>query len=149
MRCSKAQTEIELNLSGELNASRRAVLSAHLDSCSACRKSYAQAEKLHTQLLKAPQTEFPAWVHAQIMDKVHRLDDRRPGLIRRFKLAPAGALLAIVLSFWAGANIGITGYNKSFVDASSSNAGIVTVSNVEFGENSLLNIWAENGDTNE
>jgi len=149
MRCSKAERYIDLSLDGELESSRQAVLNDHLKTCAACRTRFANAEKLHTQLSAANLVEFPSWVHAQIMDKVHRLDDKRPGFVRRFKLAPAGALLAIMLSFWAGANVGITGYNKTFVEPTTSNSSLTTASNVEFGENSLLNIWSENGDINE
>ncbi len=149
MRCSKAQTEIELSLGGELNPSRQTVLFAHLKVCPACRNSYAAAEKLHFLLADAPKEVFPAWVHAQIMDKVHRLDSRSPSFIRRFKLAPATALLAIGLSFWAGANLGISSYINSFTQPSPSSSTTLGASETEFGEHSLLSIWSEPGDVNE
>jgi len=148
MRCSKAKRYMELKLDGELKVSRQAVLSDHLNGCAKCRNWLAEAEKLQAVLSDAPKAEFPAWVHAQIMDKVHRLADQRPGFIRRYKLAPAGALLAVLLSFWAGTNVGLAGFSISN-KSSSSTSTLVSTNTSTFGENSLLDIWDSNGDTNE
>lgn len=149
MRCSKAERAIELSLAGELDGKKQTALKDHLRFCAACRSRYADANKLHTLLSASPSEEFPSWVHASIMDKVHRLDAKRPGFVHRYKLAPAGALIAMILSVWAGTNVGITGYTQNFKENSSTESYLVSSSNAEFGENSLLNMWSENGDTNE
>jgi len=149
MRCSKAKRFIELNLDGLLAESQAKALNEHLSSCSACWNWQAEAEKLHLLLSNAPQSEFPAWIHAQIMDKVHRLENRRPGFIRRFKLAPATAMLAIVFSFWLGTNVGIRSFGTPSSPATKAASSITTASLSDFGENSLLGIWDEAGDLNE
>ncbi len=149
MRCSKAKRFIELNLDGHLAESNNKALSAHLSSCQACSNWQADAEKLHKLLSGAPQPEFPTWIHAQIMDKVHRLENRRPGFIRRFKLAPATALLATILSFWLGTNVGISSFGTTQSTEISEVSNLTTASLSDFGENSLLGIWNEDGDTNE
>lgn len=149
MRCSKAQRYIDLSLDGELKQSHRQELTQHLQKCTACTNWQAQAEKLQLMLSTAPKAEFPAWVHANLMDKVHRLDNARPGFVHRFKLATATATLAVVLSFWAGAQVGI----KNFTPVNEENAGqesiLVSTNSIDFGENSLIESYENLGETNE
>lgn len=149
MRCSKARHYISLNLDGELSANHKPKLSSHLGSCAACRNWQTEAEKLHNMLSTTPKVEFPAWVHAQIMDKVHRLDERRPGLIRRYKLAPATAMLSIMLSIWAGAAVGIRTFTPAETETADSYTTVATTDYTEFGENSLMDSYYVTGDTNE
>jgi predicted anti-sigma-YlaC factor YlaD len=146
MRCSKAKRYIDLKLDGELNPRHLPILTTHLSACSACRAWQADAAKLQLILANAPAPEPPAWVHAQIMDKVHRLDKVRPGFARRFQLATATAVVAVFFSFWAGAQVGVKSFNTQTEISGIAN---ISVSTLSFGENTLLDSYDSSGDTNE
>ncbi|MDY0151868.1 MAG: zf-HC2 domain-containing protein [Candidatus Cloacimonas sp.] len=149
MRCSKAQHYIDLSLDGELKARHQKHLRQHLATCKVCPAWQTQAVKLQHMLANAPQVEVPAWVHANIMDKVHRLDKQRPSFVNRFKLAPATATLAIIISFWVGAQIG----SKSFTNETDTNitqsTTLLSSNNIVFGENSLIDSYEATGESNE
>ncbi|MDD4309817.1 MAG: zf-HC2 domain-containing protein [Candidatus Cloacimonetes bacterium] len=149
MRCSKARSYIDIQLDGELNPHRRKVLNKHLEKCQDCNIWATKATDLQLMLSAQPQPEFPAWVHANIMDKVHRLDNQRPSLIRRLKLAPVTATLAISLSFWGGAKVGVASYNNSTKTVPSTNTTLLSSNTTYFGENSLVDSYYAAEETNE
>ena len=149
MRCSKAQHYIDLSLDGELKARHQKHLRQHLATCKVCPAWQTQAVKLQHMLANAPQVEVPAWVHANIMDKVHRLDNQRPSLIRRLKLAPVAATLAISLSFWGGAKVGVASYNNSTKTVSGTSTSLLSSNTTYFGENSLVDSYYAAEETNE
>ncbi len=149
MRCSKAKRYFDLANDQELNTKHRTALNVHIANCSRCQKWQTEASRLHTMLSETKQIEFPAWVHAQIMDKVHRLDNVRPSFIRRYKLGPATAALAVIISFWAGAQVGKTSYNNSITEVSETSTSFATADASDFGENSLLDSYYLNGGSNE
>lgn len=149
MRCSKAQRYIEQNLDGELKPRHQIQLRQHLATCKTCPLWQTQAIKLQNMLADAPQVEVPAWVHANIMDKVHRLENRRPSFINRFKLAPATAAMAIIISFWAGAQIGIKSFTNETIPSISQNATLLSSNSLVFGENSLIDSYDTYGESNE
>lgn len=142
MRCSKAQRYIDLQLDGELQPKLQQHLQQHLAGCDACRGWQADARKMQLMLAQNPAPELPTWVHARIMDQVHRLDNKRPTFVRRFKLATATAAIAIMLSTWAGMEVGI----KSFNDSTSSETSTAYSG---FGENTMLDNYVAMGDSNE
>ncbi|GAB1468399.1 hypothetical protein MASR2M64_11230 [Candidatus Cloacimonadota bacterium] len=146
MRCNTAKRYIDLKLDGELNPRHLAKLTQHLASCAACQTWQADAEILHLMLAVAPTPEPPAWVHAQIMDKVHRLDTKRPSFSKRFQLATATAVVAVFFSFWAGAQVGV----KSFKTLDEQNiAPTLEVSTIYFGENTIVDSYDSIGETDE
>ena len=146
MRCSKAKRYIDLMLDSELKQHQQDKLQRHLISCPACRKWQTEAQAMQHVLSLAPEVEVPAWIHAQIMDKVQLLDRRHPTFVRRFKLATATAALAILLSTWAGMKVGIT----SFQSSDETQTGTVSVSTYSgFGENTMLDSYLDLGDSNE
>jgi len=149
MRCSKAKCYLDLALDNELKAKQRTALNDHLNKCSGCRKWQLESVRLHNMLSAPPQSEFPAWVHAQIMDKVHRLDNARPSFARRYKLAPATATLAVIISFWAGAQVGIRNYNNTQSTTTETATSVATAVTSDFGENSLLDSYYYSGGNNE
>ena len=142
MRCSKAQRYIDLQLDGELQPKLQQHLQQLLAGCDACRGWQAEARKMQLMLAQNPAPELPIWVHARIMDQVHRLDNKRPTFVRRFKLATATAAIAIMLSTWAGMEVGI----KSFNDSTSSETSTAYSG---FGENTMLDNYVAMGDSNE
>lgn len=149
MRCSKAQRYIDLKLDGELNDQHQLKLNKHLSACPGCRNWQNQAEKLQL-MLSAPQpAEFPAWVHANIMDKVHRLDNKRPGFVSRFKLAPATTAIAIIFSFWIGAQVGIKSFNPETDTTTTESTNLLSSNSITFGENTLIDSYDTIGDNNE
>ena len=149
MRCSRAQRYIDLQLDGELNPRYQQSLTQHLAKCPVCRAWAAEAPKLQLMLSVPLQPEFPAWVHANIMDKVHRLDNKRPSVIQRFKLAPATAALAVIISFWAGAQVGIQSINYTAKTETSASSTLLSSNTITFGENSLIDSYETGGSTNE
>ncbi|MDD2228979.1 MAG: hypothetical protein PHY48_06175 [Candidatus Cloacimonetes bacterium] len=146
MRCNTAKHYIDLKLDGELKARHHAPLNQHLASCTACQTWQADAEKLRLLLTASSIPEPPAWVHAQIMDKVNRLDKQRPNLARRFQLATATAVVAVFFSFWAGAQVGVQSFKTT---PEVSNVSTIEVSSVYFGENTLVDSYYSIGETNE
>lgn len=146
MRCSKAKRYVDLMLDSELKQHQQDKLQRHLISCSACRKWQTEAKAMQHVLSQAPEVEVPAWIHAQIMDKVQRLDHQHPTFVRRFRLATATAALAILLSTWAGMEVGIT----SFKSADETQANTISVSTYSgFGENTMLDSYLDLGDDHE
>jgi hypothetical protein len=82
------------------------------------------------------------------MDKVHRLEAKNPGFFRRYKLAPVTAMLTIVLSLWAGVKVGIVSYNNIIPEKTES-ITLTSVAYGSFGENTILDNIAENGEQGE
>jgi predicted anti-sigma-YlaC factor YlaD len=148
MRCSKAQRYLEKKLDGELDDRSGLKLLSHLDQCPACKAYLRNATKLKRMLSALPQEEFPAWVHGQIIDKVHRLDNRRPGFFRRYKLTPVTAMLTIALSLWAGIKVGSVSYNIAS-PAKEETTIYTSVAYGEFGENTILDNITKNGEQGE
>jgi len=148
MRCSKAKRYLEKELDGELDIRFQAKLQSHLDKCPACKVFLADAQKLHLMLSNLPKPEFPSWIHGQIMDKVHRLEAKNPGFFRRYKLAPVTAMLTIVLSLWAGVKVGIVSYNNIIPEKTES-LTLTSIAYGSFGENTILDNIAENGEQGE
>lgn len=148
MRCSKVQRYLEKQLDGELDERSGLKLLYHLDKCPACKAFLEKAKKLQLLLSALPQEEFPAWIHGQIMDKVHRLEAKNPGFFRRYKLAPVTAMLTIVLSLWAGVKVGIVSYNNIIPEKTES-ITLTSVAYGSFGENTILDNIAENGEQGE
>ena len=148
MRCSKVQRYLEKQLDGELDDRSGLKLLSHLNKCPACKAFLRNANKLQRMLSALPQEEFPAWIHGQIMDKVHRLDNCRPGFFRRYKLAPVTAMLTIVISLWAGVKVGIVSYNNIIPEKQESTT-LTSIAYGSFGENSILDTITENGEEGE
>ncbi|HNQ39279.1 MAG TPA: zf-HC2 domain-containing protein [Candidatus Cloacimonas sp.] len=148
MRCSKVQRYLEKQLDGELDERSGLKLLYHLDKCPACKAFLEKAKKLQLLLSALPQEEFPAWIHGQIMDKVHRLDNCRPGFFRRYKLAPVTAMLTIALSLWAGVKVGIVSY-KIASPTKEETTTYTSIAYGEFGENTILDTITENGEEGE
>ncbi len=148
MRCSKAQSYLEKQLDGELDEHSKLKLSSHLDKCAVCRAFQRNANKLKEMLSALPQEEFPAWVHGQIMDKVHRLDNCRPGFFRRYKLTPVTAMLTIALSLWAGIKVGSGSYNIAS-PVKEETTTYTSIASGEFGENTILDNITQNGEQGE
>jgi len=147
MRCSTAKRYIDLKLDGELKARHADELSRHLTSCPSCRAWQAEAGKLQTLMQAAPAPLPPAWVHAQIMDKVRFKAQQKPGFVQRFRLATASAVLAVFCSFWAGTMVGVKSFQSSATELSESSS--MTVSSLSFGENTLVDAWDTAGDYDE
>jgi anti-sigma factor RsiW len=135
MRCSIAKHLIDLKLDGELNASRSRALNQHLDKCPACKAWLSEAAKLNIMLSASPDVAVPAWVHAQIMDKVKKLETAKPSFSRRFKLATATATLAVFVSLLAGAHVGIQTFK---IETEATETSNLSISSVNFGESSLM-----------
>ena len=148
MRCSKAKRYLEKYLDGELDPHLQAKLNAHLDVCAQCKSWLVDAKKMQLMLTALPMADFPSWVHNQIMDKVHRLEAKNPGFFRRYKLAPVTAMLTIVLSLWAGVKVGIVSYNNIIPEKTES-ITLTSVAYGSFGENTILDNIAENGEQGE
>ncbi len=148
MRCSKAQRYLEKKLDGELDDRSGIKLLSHLDQCPACKAYLRNATKLKRMLSALPQEEFPAWVHGQIMDKVHRLDSQNPGFFRRYKLAPVTAMLTIALSLLIGIKVGTVSY-KNIVPENQDYTISTSVAYGGFGENTILDYVSENGEQDE
>ncbi len=146
MRCSTAKRYIDLNLDGELKPRHLPVLTKHLSACKACQSWQADAAKLQLMLANAPAPEPPAWVHAQIMDKVQRMGKSRPAFARRFQLTTATAVVAVFFSFIAGTQIGVKSFNTQTEAIETAN---VSVSTLYFGENTLLDSDYSTGDSDE
>ncbi len=138
MRCSTAKRYIDLKLDGELKARHADELSRHLTSCPSCRAWQAEAGKLQTLMQAAPAPLPPAWVHAQIMDKVLFKTKQRPGFVQRFRLATASAVVAVFFSFWAGTMVGVSTFNTG---SQTSESTTVSVSSLSFGENTIVDGW--------
>ncbi len=135
MRCSKAKHLIDLKLDGELNASRSRALNQHLNKCPACNAWLSEAAKLNSMLSASISSTVPAWVHAQIMDKVNKMDAAKPSFNRRFKLATATATLAVFVSLLAGAHVGIQTFK---IETEATETSNLSISSVNFGESSLM-----------
>ena len=148
MRCSKVQRYLEKQLDGELDERSGLKLLYHLDKCPACKAFLEKAKKLQLLLSALPQEEFPAWIHGQIMDKVHRLDNCRPGFFRRYKLAPVTAMLTIALSLLIGIKVGTVSY-KNIVPENQDYTISTSVAYGGFGENTILDYVSENGEQDE
>jgi len=146
MRCSKAQRYIDLQLDGELKPHLQQHLQQHLAGCNACRDWQAEASRMQLMLAQNPAPELPSWVHPRIMDQIHRLDNARPSFVRRFKLATATAAIAIMLSTWAGMEVGIKSFNSTYTSETSTTTSS-TYSG--FGENTMLDSYVVMGDSNE
>lgn len=110
MRCSKARRQIELKLDNELKQSH--ALELHLQHCGACRAYQAEAARLQMLLRNQPQSEFPGWLHHQIMDQAARHDSKRLHLKHSFRLQTIPALAAVALSLFIGVAIGKTAYRN-------------------------------------
>ncbi len=134
MRCSTAKRYINLQLDSELKPKHQHSLDKHLAACSSCRIWQTEEQKLHGLLSAKPAPELPSWVHARIMDSVHRLDNKRPSFAYKLRLATAGAAIAVVISTWAGMQIGIT----SFKNTSTTNDTSIATVSTDFGENTIL-----------
>lgn len=134
MRCSTAKRYINMQLDSELKPKHRHPLDKHLAKCSSCRAWQSEEQKLHTMLSARPAPELPSWVHARIMDSVHRLDNKRPSFAHKLRLATAGAAIAVVISTWAGMQIGI----KSFDETNTTTDSSVAAVSADFGENTIL-----------
>ena len=147
MRCSTAKRYIDLKLDGELKARHADELSRHLTSCPSCRAWQAEAGKLQTLMQAAPAPLPPAWVHAQIMDKVLFKAKQRPGFVQRFRLATASAVVAVFFSFWAGTMVGVKSFHTPVTEISESSN--ITLSSLSFGENTLVDDWITTEDYNE
>ncbi len=148
MRCSKAKRYLGKDLDGELDPRLQAKLNAHLAVCAKCKSWLVDAKELQLMLTALPKAEFPSWVHNQIMDKVHRLDSQNPGFFRRYKLAPAAAMLTIVLSLLAGIKVGTVSY-KNIVPEKQEYTISTSVAYGGFGENTILDYVSENGEQDE
>jgi len=142
MRCSKAKRLIDLKLDGELSASLSRALNQHLDKCPACNAWLSEAAKLNTMLSATPDNAVPAWVHAQIMDKVKRMEAAKPSFNRRFKLATATATLAVFVSLLAGVHVGVQTF-KTETEAFDTSS--YSISSANFGENSLMEDYETGG----
>jgi predicted anti-sigma-YlaC factor YlaD len=142
MRCSKAIHLIDLKLDGELSASNSRALNQHLDKCPACKAWLSEAAKLNIMLSASPDIAVPAWVHAQIMDKVKKLETAKPSFSRRFKLATVTATLAVFVSLLAGAHVGVQTF-KSETEAYDTSS--YSVSSASFGETSLMEVYETGG----
>lgn len=153
MRCSKARHYIELKLDNELGQNHVPALELHLDQCAQCRAFQAREIKLHQMLNPKAQTEFPAWLHHQIMDQAARHDNKRIAYKHRLKLQAIPALLAIVLSLTLGALIGKISYGK--VNPLPGNTEIAGTAQddaqqlARFGESSLIDNSYISGGYNE
>lgn len=142
MRCSTAKRYINLQLDGEIKPEPQHRLKQHLAKCPACRSWQAEELRLYQLLSAKPVPEMPAWIHARIMDSVHRLDAKRSNFAHKFRLATAGVAIAVLISAWGGMEIGI----KSFGDANSPQDNSVATVSSAFGENTILESYLVIGD---
>ncbi|MEN6444651.1 MAG: zf-HC2 domain-containing protein [Candidatus Cloacimonas sp.] len=145
MKCSKAKRYLLKQIDGELDIRFQAKLLSHLDKCPACKAFLADAQKMQRKLSALPEAEFPAWVHNQIMAKVHQLETKNPGFARRVKLIPVTAMLAITLSLWAGIKIGVGSY-KNIIPKNQDYSISTSIAYGSFGENTILDDVTENGE---
>ena len=145
MRCSTAKRYINLQLDNELKAKHQHSLDRHLAKCSACRAWQAEELKLHAMLSAKPAPELPSWVHARIMDSVHHLDTKRPAFAHKLRLATAGAAIAVIVSTWAGVQIGI----KSFHHSPNNRNNSISTFSTYFGENTIMENYLLIGDNYE
>ena len=153
MSCTKFRRQIDLQLERELPPERVRALDLHLKDCSACRAYKAREARLDLLLRNQPRSEFPAWLHHQILDQASQHDRKRLFIKHRRKLQLIPALVALSLSLILGGIIGKYSYNslKPFPQS------VAAVEQEEpsapalasFGETSLLDNGYNTGAINE
>lgn len=147
MTCRKYRKQLIPWLDGELRADRAAELDTWFASCdtvrhcSVCRKLAEDYKRIDRSFQSTPQSEFPAYLHHRIMDRVkteavilHKREVRS-----RWQTIPVA--IAIAMSLYVGSLIGIS---TIFDHSSATNTKTELYT---FGENSVINDFNASGGT--
>ncbi len=151
MSCKKARRQIDLLTDFTPDGISLRALQPHLANCASCGAYLEQAKKLGQVLRPAPQPEFPAWLHHQILSQAASHDRKRLFIKHRRKLQLIPAMLALIVSLSLGALIGKAAYGtvnpfpQSNTVAATSHAGQIA----SFGESSLVDDIYSSGGSNE
>ena len=70
MSCDKYLDMISARLDGELTPAEEAELTAHLQTCPACRASAAELEGLHSALTDLGEVDAPAELSLSVLSKI-------------------------------------------------------------------------------
>lgn len=113
MRCSKAIKYMGLQFGNELSKDHAQALEEHLKACTRCREHAALETKIRSMLRTEQQTEFPGWLHHQILSQAAAHDTKRHSYHQRWKFALVPALMALILSLSVGVMLGKAAYNTA------------------------------------
>ena len=98
MRCGSARKKLSAYLDGELGGAARARLASHLQSCEACRRAYADLERVHARFARAERYVAPpalAWKVAAAI-RTEAATHRSPLPVAMRLAAQVVALTAVV-----------------------------------------------------
>ncbi len=100
--CEKIHPLLPLYADGALSATEKSRLALHLKACASARKELEQFSRLAQSLKRLPEPEFPAGLHAKIMDRIGSRE--KPGslfdrLWTRTSMGLAAAAVVALLLF--------------------------------------------------
>ena len=102
MKCRHVQEMLAAYQDGELTGKERERIAGHLEGCPACRKAYAELERVWQQLEKVPKIEASPFFEQRLLARIRTTPEPRslwrfPRLAWIYRAYPAAALAAAVL----------------------------------------------------
>ncbi len=150
MNCSKARHYLDLMLDGELKEGLIPMAELHLKGCPSCRSYYDAGKTLNQMLGMAPEAAFPEWLHQRILHQASQHEPQRIGFARRWKLQTIPALLAVAVSLYVGALMGVKAYAANTQTyATEATQSTESYELASFGESLLMDLDSNNGGYNE
>lgn len=147
MTCRKFKKLLTPWLDGELKPEQANELQTWLEACtdarhcSDCRKLIDEHRSFHRLYNALPTTEFPAFLHHRIMDRIKTAETASHKHAVRFRWQTVPATLAILLSLYAGSLVGIRTFNNQPTKADTKSE-LYT-----FGETNVASNFYANGGT--
>jgi len=146
MRCSNVKSQISPWLDNELDSRQALKIAQHLQKCPHCQAYADQARKLNSLLQVESTPPLPEWIHNRIMQSASEHDDRRSSLRRKWNLQMIPAAMAVIMSMYFGALVGIHTFSTT---NSTSNTETLTLDSIGFGESTIVALETTTGDSNE
>jgi anti-sigma factor RsiW len=102
MRCHRIQKRLVAYQDGEVSGKERGRISAHLEGCPACRRSYAELEQAWQALEKIPEIQASQGFERRLFERINAVPEPRsrwrfPWVSWIYRAYPAPAMAAVVL----------------------------------------------------
>jgi len=100
MNCEEIQAQLDTYVEGELTGPERAVVTAHLATCAACRRRADTLEQMAGLLHQLPREPAPEDLSTRILAAVEAKRRTAPVWSSRRVIIAAGSLVAGLLAVW-------------------------------------------------
>jgi anti-sigma factor RsiW len=110
MNCRRVRKRVAAYQDGEIGGEERDRISAHLDGCPSCRRSYAELERVWQELGSIPEIEVSGGFERRLLSRIHaapapRSRRRFPSVFEWFT-APAMAFGVVLIGIALGTSLG-------------------------------------------